>query len=623
MKKIITKFKLAGLVLLSLMLGNTVFAQQPPDNVEGSWIVYAANADNGEVVVKHIQLVQYGNRITGHFDGPNQEGPIEGEVNAHRIRFSTVTKNVLHFGGEIFGNTMNGSVGIRGKHAAWEAIRTTAANQDYPTGTVVSGMPMFAPPPPPPAPAPVPAPQYSAPAPASVVAQPAPEQSAQTEPAEAPAGGKVAPTVAALSADQLDALVAPIALYPDALVAQVLAAATFPDQVAIADYWLTQNSNLTGTALTQAVDQQSWDASVKALTQFPSVLDNLAKNLSWTSGLGQAFSNQQSDVMAAVQVMRAKAQAAGTLQSSSQITVTQPSSNVIVIQPANPQVVYVPQYNPTIVYGAPLVVPMYTPPAAFVSAGLSFGSGISIGAVFGGGGGGFVAGGGFGWGFNAWACNWGGGGGNTIIYNHNTYITNNTWRNNNYNGYHPWGPHNTSYHPGTDTHYGPNGGYHPNGYYGPNGAFHHDVPGTNPNDQPNGGHNGDHGLIGGNGGVEHGPNGGPNGDHGLIGGNGGVAHGPDGGRNGDGGLIGGNGGVRDRSAGMNGPGVAPNDGYHDRNENRIASNNRSRMSGNGAANRSESERGRGSMAGRRPQPHVARTHAPAEHHSSGGGAHRR
>ncbi|MGA7224158.1 MAG: hypothetical protein WBX16_14950, partial [Candidatus Acidiferrales bacterium] len=86
-----------------------------------------------------------------------------------------------------------------------------------------------------------------------------------------------------------------------------------------------------------------------------------------------------------------------------------------------------------------------------------------------------------------------GGGGSTIIYNHSTYITNNTWRNNNYNGYHPWGPRNASYHPGTDTHYGPNGAYHPNGYYGPNGAFHHDVPGTNPNEQPNGGHNGDHG----------------------------------------------------------------------------------------------------------------------------------
>ena len=133
------------------------------------------------------------------------------------------------------------------------------------------------------------------------------------------------PAVAPLSTDQLNSLVAPIALYPDALVAQVLAASCYADEVAFADDWLQQNSNLQGSALTQAVDQQSWDPSVKALTQFPSVLHNLAKNLSWTSNLGQAFTNQQSDVMAAVQVMRARAQAAGTLQSSSQITVVKQS----------------------------------------------------------------------------------------------------------------------------------------------------------------------------------------------------------------------------------------------------------------------------------------------------------
>ena len=134
------------------------------------------------------------------------------------------------------------------------------------------------------------------------------------------------PAVAPLTSSQLDALVAPIALYPDALVAQVLAAASYADEVAFADLWLGQNQNLQGTALTQAVDQQSWDPSVKALTQFPSVLHNLAKNLSWTSNLGQAFENQQSDVMAAVQYMRAQAQAAGTLQSSAQIKVVQQSA---------------------------------------------------------------------------------------------------------------------------------------------------------------------------------------------------------------------------------------------------------------------------------------------------------
>ena len=160
------------------------------------------------------------------------------------------------------------------------------------------------------------------------------------------------PAVAPLTSSQLDALVAPIALCPDALVAQVLAAASYADEVAFADDWLQQNQNLQGTALAQAVSQQSWDPSVKALTQFPSVLHNLAKNLSWTSSLGQAFENQQSDVMAAVQVMRAKAQAAGALQSSAQIKVVQQGPQTIVIEPANSNVVYVPQYNPAVVYAS-------------------------------------------------------------------------------------------------------------------------------------------------------------------------------------------------------------------------------------------------------------------------------
>ena len=121
---------------------------------------------------------------------------------------------------------------------------------------------------------------------------------------------------APMSARELDALVAPIALYPDALVAQILAAATFPDQVAVADYWVHQNQNLTGKSLLQAVDKQSWDSSVKALTEFPSVLDNLAKNLTWTSSLGEAYHNQPSEVMKAIQTLRAKAKSAGNLKSS-------------------------------------------------------------------------------------------------------------------------------------------------------------------------------------------------------------------------------------------------------------------------------------------------------------------
>jgi hypothetical protein len=405
------------------------------------------------------------------------------------------------------------------------------------------------------------------------------------------------------------------------LVAQVLAASTNPDQVAYADDWLAQNRNLSGQALAQAVDQQSWDPSVKALTQFPSVLDNLAHNLSWTSSLGQAFANQQSDVMAAVQAMRAKAQAAGTLQSNSQITVTTPTPNTIVIQPANPQVIYIPQYNPTVVYGAPVVVPYYVPQPLPVSVGvgLYFGTPITIGASFGGGG----WGGGFGWGWHAWNVNWGccGGGGNTtIIYNHNTYINNHTWNNTNYNGYHPWGGgaagsqnhawygNNGTFHPdgnykpGEDTHYGPNGGYHPNGYFGPDGGWHTDKnAGQN---LPNGGNNGNHGLIGGNGGVQHAstPNGGANGNHGLIGGNGGVQH---------------------ASTPTNNGGQMLGQSRSEDNHSMGAEQNRSRASGDGAANRAESNRGRGSMAGRRPQQHMARTHAPAPHRSSGGGGRRR
>jgi hypothetical protein len=115
------------------------------------------------------------------------------------------------------------------------------------------------------------------------------------------------------TAAELESLVAPIALYPDALVAQILSAATFPDQVAIADYWLQENKSLTGSALMQAVDKQTWDASVKALTQFPSVLENMAKNLSWTSSLGEAFHGQQAEVMTAIQT-RAKAKTAGNLK---------------------------------------------------------------------------------------------------------------------------------------------------------------------------------------------------------------------------------------------------------------------------------------------------------------------
>ena len=614
MKRMSATVRLAGFILASLIFCRITLAQQPPDNVQGDWTIYSTRVNDGAVEIKHVQIAQYGNHITGYFEGPVQSGPIEGEVHGHHIRFNTVTRNVLHFSGDVFGDTMSGTYGIRGKHAPWQATRPATASIAVPSGSgaAYSTQPALVPPTAQSAYEESAQTSYQAPTSASTLAPPSaptPAYSSEPQTSAYAATSYAAPTTSApaaaqspapvpLSSDQLNALVAPIALYPDALVAQVLAAATNPDQVAYADDWLAQNRNLTGQALAQAVDQQSWDPSLKALTQFPSVLDNLAHNLAWTSSLGQAFANQQADVMAAVQAMRAKAQAAGTLQSTSQITVTQPASNTIVIQPANPQVVYVPQYNPAVVYGAPVVVPMYVaPPLPVASFGLYFGSGITIGAAFGGGG----WGGGFGWGWHAWNVNWGGGwgggGGSTIIYNHNTYINNHTWNNTHYNGYHTWA-NNSGYHPGTDTHYGPNGGYHPNGYYGPNGHFHHDVPGTNPHDQPNGGHNGDHGLIGGNGGVQH-----PNGTQPHADGSSWGDRGPNGGHNGDHGMIGGNGGVQ-RAADNHG-------------------RNYSRMSGDGRANRMESNRGRGSMEGRRSQPHMAREHAPAEHHSGGGGGRRR
>ena len=276
-----------------------------------------------------------------------------------------------------------------------------------------------------------------------------------------------APGVALQTPAQLDALVAPIALYPDALVAQVLAASTYPDQVAFADDWLAQNGNLQGKQLADAVNQQPWDPSVQALTQFPSVLHDLARNLSWTSGLGEAFTNQQADVMAAVQTMRQQARAAGNLKSSSQITVVQQSPSTIVIQPANPDVVYVPEYNPALIYGTPYVIPMYIPPVAIVTPGIFWGTGIGIGGGWGWGG--------FGWGWGAWNMGWGGGGGN-IIFNNNIYINRTT---NTFNNYHPWGPGTPGRGPGG---FGPgNGGYHPTpGGFGPGGNGYHPTGGSTP-----------------------------------------------------------------------------------------------------------------------------------------------
>jgi hypothetical protein len=266
------------------------------------------------------------------------------------------------------------------------------------------------------------------------------QQSSGAAPQEIPAGGTAA---AAQSESQLQALVAPIALYPDSLLAQILTASTFPDQVAIANYWLQQNKSLTGSALMQAVDKQSWDASVKALTEFASVLDNMAKNLTWTSSLGEAYHNQQAEVMTAIQTLRAQAKAKGNLKTSSQITVVQQSPQVIVIQPANPQVVYVPQYNPTVIYGTPYVIPGYVAPtysAGDVAAAgiIGFGAGIAVGAM--------MSGGCCGWGYSSWNCGWHG---TAVVYHGGAYYGNAGWHGGYYNGgYH--GGYNNNYNRNTN-----------------------------------------------------------------------------------------------------------------------------------------------------------------------------
>src|SRR6202044_127851 len=182
---------------------------------------------------------------------------------------------------------------------------------------------------------------------------------------------------------QLQQLVAPIALYPDSLVAQILGAATFPEQVVEADRWVQNHQDLKGDALGQAVDQQAWDPSVKALTGFPSVLGNMDKNLSWTSSLGDAYYNQQQELMDAVQVMRQRAQKAGNLKSTPQQAVSAQTSTIS-IEPVNTEVVYVPAYDPWLVYGdlVPVWPEWYDYPGIFYGGPyLAFGVGFGIGFV--------------------------------------------------------------------------------------------------------------------------------------------------------------------------------------------------------------------------------------------------
>ncbi len=194
----------------------------------------------------------------------------------------------------------------------------------------------------------------------------------------------VAPARAALSNEQLDQIVAPVALYPDALLAQVFIASTYPLEVVEADRWRKANASLTGDALTKALEEKDWDDSIKWLCSFPEVLDRMSTNLDWTQDMGNAFLDQQAGVMDAVQRMRAKAEASGALKTDKQQVVVK-EKETIVIQPADPQVVYVPTYPPT-VYGptyvaSPVYPAVYPPTATWGGALLTFGAGMATGAI--------------------------------------------------------------------------------------------------------------------------------------------------------------------------------------------------------------------------------------------------
>ncbi|WP_293778657.1 DUF3300 domain-containing protein [uncultured Oxalicibacterium sp.] len=269
---------------------------------------------------------------------------------------------------------------------------------------------------------------------------------------QAPAAAVTPTAYVPPTAEQLTQLVAPIALFPDKLVAQVLAGATYPDQVTAANQWLAQNPALKDQALQDAANRQPWDVSIKSLVVFPSVLNQMASNIQWTTALGQAYADDPEDVMNAIQALRLKAQRAGNLHTSEKLRVTAvprslpsndderafvvpPPSQTIVIEPARPDVVYVPDYNPAVVYGAPVPVypryvyrPASSGPDVVTTGVISFGIGVIVGSAFHHGG------------WHAWGVDWGApppvpvpvyGGPPpwhrpAVIYNNNTYVTNST-----------------------------------------------------------------------------------------------------------------------------------------------------------------------------------------------------
>ncbi len=294
-------------------------------------------------------------------------------------------------------------------------------------------------------------PASSASAPASSGSTAGPQQAAYTPP----------------TADQLYQMVAPIALFPDKLVAQVLAGSTYPDQITAAENLLTQNPNLKSGLLQAAVEPQNWDPSVKGLTQFPSVLSQMAQNVQWTTALGQAYVNDPTDVLNAIQVMRQRASAQGNLRSSAQQQVsTQPAqqvqqsedaggyvesgsappvysgpdvvpapTQVIQIEPAQSDAVYVPSYDPQTVYGGEVPYypsyqyeqPSYSTGEVVAVGAVAFGAAIVVGALLDNHHGGW----------HSWGMNWGGGGGGggynggggrhpAVVYNNQTYVSRST-----------------------------------------------------------------------------------------------------------------------------------------------------------------------------------------------------
>ncbi len=212
--------------------------------------------------------------------------------------------------------------------------------------------------------------------------------------------------------EELEQILAPIALYPDSLVSQILMASTYPLEVVQADRWTKQNASLKGDALTKALEAQDWDPSVKSLINFPQVLTMMSEKLEWTQKLGDAFLEQQKPVMDTIQSLRAKAQAAGNLKTTKEQTVIV-EEKIIKIESASPQVVYVPSYNPTVVYGAwpyPTYPPYsYYPPGYVATSMFAFGAGVAMGAAWG-----------YAWGNSNWN-----GGNVDIDVNRNTNINNN------------------------------------------------------------------------------------------------------------------------------------------------------------------------------------------------------